>query len=115
MLVVEFNQSVGIAGCEKMGAIQIALGEAAHQVSHAQIAIAQQGFHPHQPIALQDILLTQHLLVGGAQDGVRVGGRVSLALLGGSSRRKSLNPQGWSVKKGHENGRMEGRKRALSG
>ena len=99
----QLDVAVAGAGVEEAIAVQLALGDAAHQLSHADFPQLELGLSHELTLALHHIGIAQHLLVNGADDLFLLGVVItrdefqrSFALL-----RETLDPEQRSRTEGH--------------
>ena len=64
----QLDVAVAGAGVEETLAVQIALGDAAHQFAHADLAQLELGFGHELTLAFHHVGVAEHLLVDGADD-----------------------------------------------
>jgi len=79
MLEVQLNEMVGIGVLKELAAVKTALGDGTHELTHAQVAIAEQRLSARETLALHHILIAEYLAVHGTDQS-------SLVVLTGSSR-----------------------------
>jgi hypothetical protein len=101
MLEVELDEVVRVAVLKELAAIQATLGQGAHELAHAQVAIAEQGLGAGEALAFHDVLIAEHLAVDGADQGFFVlagadGPVFVVAVVG-----EPFNAEVGSVDKGH--------------
>ena len=116
MLEVQFDEAIGVAVLKELGAIEAALGHLTHKLPHAQVAPLEQRFGAFEALAGHHVLVAEHLLIHGADQGSLVGfGTINPVFLAGGVG-VALDAQVGSVGKSHERaGRGEKRGSAGAG